>query len=348
MSENSLSFESYHVGQEGTTITRTVAEADIISFACLTEDYNMPHVDGHAMETSMYGSRVAHGLLGSSIATGMLSLCAPHIIGRGVPESYLSGFEANYRGGLKLGDTMHVRWRVAETAPSQTHQGFGLVTTGFQVVTHEGVAIYDGTFSTLVRMGSAKGAKLQLLPGTPWPVMASAPGHAQNRKADSSPADDVKETAGRTITETDIVNFAGLTGDYDPRYVDAEFAKESMFGERIAPGMLTFTTAFGRWTSARLAQGGLEPPPKPDTAAAGTRADTGATVDTSSMVAGHLNDTASFLAPVKIGDTIRCRYKTLATRASKSRPGLTLTTTGLQIVNQRGEVVQEGSTILLG
>ncbi|MEE8398949.1 MAG: MaoC/PaaZ C-terminal domain-containing protein [Desulfobacterales bacterium] len=347
MSDQSLSFESYHVGQEGTTITRTVAEADIISFACLTEDYNMPHVDRHAMETSMYGSRVAHGLLGSSIATGMLSLCAPHIIGRGVPESYFSGFEANYRGGLKLGDTIHVRWRVAETAPSHTHQGFGLVTTRFQVVTHEGVAVYDGTFSTLVRMGSAKGAELKLLPGTPWPVMPSASGQARVPEADNSPADDVKETAGRTITETDIVNYAGLTGDYDPRYVDAEFARGSMFGERIAPGMLAFTVAFGRWTSARFALGGLEPPP-PDTAAAGTRADTGTTVDSGTMVAGHLNDTASFLAPVKIGDTIRCRYKALATRASKSRPGLTLTTTGLQIVNQRDEVVQEGSTIMLG
>jgi len=66
------------------------------------------------------------------------------------------------------------------------------------------------------------------------------------------------------------------------------------------------------------------------------------------MVAGHLNDTAFFLAPVRIGDTIHCRYKTLAMRASKSRAGLRLTTTGLQIVNQRNEVVQEGHTIMMG
>lgn len=328
MNGKSRSFEDYHAGQEGTTLTRTVTEADIVNFACLTEDYNLPHVDRHAMETSMYGARVAHGLLGSSLATGMLSLHAPHVLGRGVPGAHFYGFEANYRGGIKLGDTIHVKWRVAKTAPAPTHQGFGLVTTAFEVVTHEGTAVYDGTLSTLVRMASAEGAELQLRPGTPWP--------------------DAEESDGRTITETDIVNFAGLTGDYDPRYVDAEFAKGDIFGERVAHSMLVFNVAFGRWNSTRLTTPDSPPadwtPPAPSAAAV---ADASPDVDSNTMVAGHLNDTATFLAPVRIGDTIRCRYKTLAERASKSRPGLNLITTGLQVVNQRGEVVQEGSTIMM-
>jgi 3-hydroxybutyryl-CoA dehydratase len=42
----------------------------------------------------------------------------------------------------------------------------------------------------------------------------------------------------RTITEADIVNFAGITGDFNPVHVDAEYAAQSMFGERIAHGML--------------------------------------------------------------------------------------------------------------
>ena len=42
----------------------------------------------------------------------------------------------------------------------------------------------------------------------------------------------------RTITEAHIVNFAGITGDFNPVHVDAEFAQKSMFGERIAHGML--------------------------------------------------------------------------------------------------------------
>ena len=46
---------------------------------------------------------------------------------------------------------------------------------------------------------------------------------------------------GRTITETDLVNFAMITGDWHPIHVDAEYAKTSPFGERIAHGMLTLT-----------------------------------------------------------------------------------------------------------
>lgn len=329
MKDQSRCLEDYKVGQEGRTATRTITEADIASFAYLTEDYSTPHMDRHAMENSVYGARVAHGLLGSSVATGMLSLHAPHILGRGVPGAYLCGFEANYRWGLKVTDTVHVQWRIAENVISPTHEGFGLVTTAFKVVTHEGTAIYDGTVSTLVRKDPASGAELRLRPGTPW-------------HADDDPEHAVEETEGRTITETDVVNFAGLTGDFDPRYVDAEFAKGDIFGERIAHSMLVFTAAFGRWTTSRSISVGSAPPPPP------TPVVTGPAVDKSPTIAGHLNDTASFLAPVRIGDTIRCRSKVLATRASKSRPGFTVTTTGLQVVNQRNEVVQDGSTVMLG
>ena len=53
-------------------------------------------------------------------------------------------------------------------------------------------------------------------------------------------------TRGRTITEADIVQFAGLTGDYNPMHTDAEFMKESVFGQRIAHGMLTLSYAVGQ------------------------------------------------------------------------------------------------------
>jgi 3-hydroxybutyryl-CoA dehydratase len=44
---------------------------------------------------------------------------------------------------------------------------------------------------------------------------------------------------GRTITETDIVMFAAFTGDWHPLHTNVEFAKKTIFGERIAHGMLT-------------------------------------------------------------------------------------------------------------
>ena len=52
-------------------------------------------------------------------------------------------------------------------------------------------------------------------------------------------------TAGRTITEGDIVNFAGLTGDYTHIHTDAAYAAEGPFGQRVAHGLLVLSMALG-------------------------------------------------------------------------------------------------------
>ena len=328
MSDRYRCLEDYQVGQKGMTATRTVTEADIVNFAGVTEDYSLPHMDRHAMASSIYGSRVAHGLLGSSLATGMLSLRAPHILGRGVPGAYFYNLDANYREGIKVGDTIRIHWSVTDKSDDSSYQGYGLVTTSFQVVNQDGAPVYDGTLGTLVRSESTEDARLQLTPGEPWQVTDFVPDPEQLYCVEDYPIGGGGDTDGRTITETDIVNFAGLTGDYSPQHVDAEFARQSIFGERTAHGILIFNIVFGLWISRGSAH-----PPAPSTGTA--------------IVAGHLNDRATFLGPVRIGDTIRCRYKTLSTRASRSRPGTGLVTTGLQAINQNNEAVLEGSTILM-
>ena len=308
-------FEDYQVGQKGITNARTVTEADVVTYACISADFNPIHVDRYSTADNIYGGRVAHGMLGSSLATGMLSYSAPHILGGGVSGAYFYGFDANYRGAIALGDTIKIQWQVAETNDDPTHQGFGLVKTAFQVVNQDGLSVYDGTFTTKVRKESAENADLQLKPGVPWP------------------AGEYTETHGRTITETDIVNFACLTGDYAPQYMDAEFARESMFGKRIAQGILVFSIAIGIHTVGGQYRSDGEQ----------QRSQEGKIG--LSKIAGHLNDNASFLAPVKIGDTIRSRYRILTTRVSKSRPEASIVTQGFQVVNQRDEVVQEGHQI---
>ena len=53
-------------------------------------------------------------------------------------------------------------------------------------------------------------------------------------------------TRGRTITEADVVQFAALTGDYNPMHTDAEYTKSHMVGQRVAHGMLTLSYAIGQ------------------------------------------------------------------------------------------------------
>jgi 3-hydroxybutyryl-CoA dehydratase len=116
----------------------------------------------------------------------------------------------------------------------------------------------------------------------------------------------------RTITEAHIVIFAGLTGDMNPLHVDAEYAAKSMFGERIAHGMLV---------------AGLI------SAVLGT--------DLPGPNSIYLGQDLKFTAPVKIGDTLTVTATVTEKRDDKRIIKLRTTAT-----NQRGEMVVDGSAVI--
>ncbi|HXG02105.1 MAG TPA: MaoC/PaaZ C-terminal domain-containing protein, partial [Candidatus Binatia bacterium] len=123
------------------------------------------------------------------------------------------------------------------------------------------------------------------------------------------------ESPGRTVTETDIVLFAGLSGDYNVLHTDAEFMKKSIFGERIAHGLLGLAIQSGLFYRAGPAYATL----------------------------AFLGLRWKFKAPIKIGDTIRVRARVTAKRET-SKPDRGIVVVERQVLNQRDEVVQEGET----
>jgi 3-hydroxybutyryl-CoA dehydratase len=116
----------------------------------------------------------------------------------------------------------------------------------------------------------------------------------------------------RTITEAHIVNYAGITGDMNPVHVDAEYAKESMFKERIAHGML-----MAGLISAVL--GTQLPGPN----------------------SIYLGQDLRFTAPVKIGDTV-----TVLVTVTEKRDDKRIIKLKTTVSNQRGEVVVDGSAVI--
>ena len=128
-------------------------------------------------------------------------------------------------------------------------------------------------------------------------------------------------TAGRTITETDVVTFATWSGDTHPLHTNEEYARTSLFGTRVFHGPGALAISFG-----------LE------------------------MALGWKNGSAlAFIGirdwnlkkPVFIGDTISVREEVIEVKPSASKPDRGVVTTHLQILNQRGEVCQEGSWLVL-
>jgi acyl dehydratase len=130
---------------------------------------------------------------------------------------------------------------------------------------------------------------------------------------------DQVESLGRTITETDVVNFASLSGDWNLIHTDAEYCKNEMFGQRVAHGLLILSVASGQ--AVRL---------------------------------GFMEDTVmafrglewKFSKPVFINDTIRLRV-TVEEKKEMRRMGGGLVIFKMEVVNQTNEVCQRGTWEIL-
>ncbi len=123
------------------------------------------------------------------------------------------------------------------------------------------------------------------------------------------------KSPGRTMTETDILNFAGLSGDFHELHTNAEFGKQMPFGERIAHGLLGLSVATGLVTRNPGAE--------------------------QHKLMAFLGLTWDFRNPVCIGDTIHV-VQTVAEKRETKKPGLGVVVFSVQVVNQRGDVCQEG------
>ncbi len=120
---------------------------------------------------------------------------------------------------------------------------------------------------------------------------------------------------GRTVTETDVVQYSWVSGDTNPMHTDAEYANASPIGSRIAHGTLGMSIATG--LSARLGY-----------------------MDGTAIAAIGVYDW-EFKAPIRINDTVRLRATILEARAT-SKPDRGVVSRRMELLNQRDEVVQVG------
>jgi acyl dehydratase len=113
-SQRGMWFEEFEVGQQIITPSRTITESDIVSFAGLSGDYNQIHTDAEFSSKTPFGKRVAHGLLGLSIASGLA-------MRTGVLEGTVIAFREinNWKFSLPvyIGDTIHAELNIVETKP---------------------------------------------------------------------------------------------------------------------------------------------------------------------------------------------------------------------------------------
>jgi acyl dehydratase len=145
-SQRGMWFEEFEVGQRIITAGRTITESDLVSFAGLSGDYNQIHTDAEFSSKTPFGKRVAHGLLGLSIASGLA-------MRTGVLEGTVIAFREinNWKFSLPvyIGDTIHAELNIIETKPL-ARLGGGSIIIEISVKNQQNEVTMKGTWTALV------------------------------------------------------------------------------------------------------------------------------------------------------------------------------------------------------
>ncbi len=147
-----LYFEEFSVGDSIRSSSRTITETDIVNFAGLTGDWNQLHTDAEFAAQTPYKARIAHGALGLSIATGLVTRLG---VVEGTAIAFRGIEEWKFSRPIFIGDTIHVEGRVTDTK-AVARLGGGQVTFDLAVVNQKGETCQRGVWVMLVRSGAAE------------------------------------------------------------------------------------------------------------------------------------------------------------------------------------------------
>lgn len=129
---------------------------------------------------------------------------------------------------------------------------------------------------------------------------------------------DERFTPRVTVTEGHVLAYAGVAGDFSPAHMDDVYARTTEFGGRIAHGLMGLSLTDGLKVQSAFFRDGIA-----------------------------LGWTWNFKRPIRIGDTLQVRYRIADKRTSKSKPGMGIFFIDVHLLNQNGDVVQEGEHRLM-
>ena len=133
------------VGHECTSPTYEVTESRVMAYADLTGDHTPVHTDEAYARTTPFGTRVAHGLFGLAIADGLKTISEYRFL----PGMSL-GWTWDFVGPIKLGDTLHVKFRVGTVRESKSRAGWGIVVLPTELINQRGEVVQKGEHRLMI------------------------------------------------------------------------------------------------------------------------------------------------------------------------------------------------------
>jgi acyl dehydratase len=143
---SSLYFEDLVEGQTFTSNARTVTEADVVGFAGLSGDFNPIHLDRESTKTGMFGQRVAHGVLGIAIATGLLDSLGLFKRSMG---AMLSIDDWRFVQPIFINDTIHLELTI-ESKRLTSKGASGVVHRRLKLVNQHGDVVQEGVIVVMI------------------------------------------------------------------------------------------------------------------------------------------------------------------------------------------------------
>jgi acyl dehydratase len=133
-----LYYEEFEIGEEYVSQARTVTEADVATFAGLSGDFNPLHTNATFAKTTIFGERIAHGMLTVAMSTGMSNWSG---LFAGTTIALLEQ-NIKYKGAVKFGDTIHLKMTVTEKSETSKPDR-GIVTVAAQVFNQDDKLVVD-------------------------------------------------------------------------------------------------------------------------------------------------------------------------------------------------------------
>jgi acyl dehydratase len=139
-------FEDFEVGQEYVTRGLTITESHVFAFAGLSADFNPLHTDETVASKTPFGTRVAHGLLGLVVASGLINQLG---LTEGTTLALLGFKDWQFKGPIKFGDTIRVKISIIDKKET-SKPGRGIINRKLEVINQHDELVQSGESALMV------------------------------------------------------------------------------------------------------------------------------------------------------------------------------------------------------
>lgn len=141
-----MTYDEFEIGDRYVSQARTVTEADVVTFAGLSGDFNPLHTNAEFAKQTPFGERISHGMLVVAMATGMANWTG---IFEGTTLALMEQ-TIRYKGAVRFGDTVHLELEVVEKKDTSKADR-GVVSFAARVLNHEDQVVIDSEWTLLMR-----------------------------------------------------------------------------------------------------------------------------------------------------------------------------------------------------